>query len=83
MRRKARWEIRRADSPIVVYCMLQSTESPMRRNSASKACSSSAVSWRQSSMKFSREIPSGAFGGSAGGVKSGSYGRLGSQRTPK
>ena len=53
-------------------CSVQSTDRPSRRNSASKTCSSSAVSRSHSSMKFCREIATGCFGsGVAGGSKSG------------
>ena len=41
LRRNARWLVRRAAVPIVVYVSVQSTESPSRRHSASNACSSS------------------------------------------
>ena len=82
LRRNARWLIARAVASIVWYVCDQSTERPPRRHSASNAFSSSAVSVSHSSTKLRREIASCCLPGFSGGVNSGSYGRLGSQRTP-
>src|SRR5439155_10107330 len=82
LRRNPRWLVARHTVSIVVYWYRQSTLSPIRRQISSYAFSSSPVSCSHSSMKFRREIASGSFGRSAGGVNDGSYGRDGSHRTP-
>ena len=49
---------------------------------SSNACSSIAVSRSHSSTKFGREIGISRFSRFSGGSKPGSYGSVGSQRTP-
>ena len=62
--------MRWATSPIVVYVIDQSTDSPSVRQRSSKACSSLSVRRRHSSTKLGREMESGSRSdGSAGGVK--------------
>ena len=83
LRRNARWATAIESDEIVVYSLDQSTDRPSRRHRSSNACSSIWVSSSHSSMKFCRLIGTCFFGsGLAGGVKSGSYGSDGSQRTP-
>lgn len=87
LRRNARWLVARATRPIVVYVSDQSTDSPSRRHSASKTCSSAAVSRSHSATKLRRSIGVGSLRrssltGVAGGCQCGSYGSDGSQRTP-
>jgi hypothetical protein len=70
---------------MVEYSCRQSTERPMRRQSALKTSSSSRVSWRQSSMKSGRDTTRGGPFSSAavGGARRspGTLGAFGSQRT--
>ena len=89
LRRNASWLVRIVSSEIVRYVWVQSTLSPSWRKSASKCFSSSTVSVSHSSMKLRRLI--GIWSAalldllsppSYGGVKSASYGRDGSHRTP-
>ena len=56
----ASWEI-------VEYSKLQSTLTPMARQSSLKACSSRAVSSTHSSMKFFREMATLSLAGFSGG----------------
>ena len=81
--------LKRVEEEIVRYVWPHSTLSPRSRHSASKAFSSSTVSSSHSSMKLRRLI--GTWSAALllllsppenGGVKSGSYGSDGSQRTP-
>lgn len=74
---------------MVRYDWVQSTDRPSVRKSSSNCCSSCTVRRSHSSMKLRRDTGSwsAAFEDlpsppSNGGVKSGSYGRVGSQRTP-
>ena len=55
----------------------------MRRHKASKARSSSAVSWWHSAMKLGLLTGMSSGPGSSGGTKSGSKGSDGSHVTPK
>src|SRR5262249_53547790 len=86
-RRNARCAARWAGAPIVVYVVVQSTDRPSRRQTASYACSSIAVSRVHSSTKLRRDIRIGgclrsaAVRGGIGSGISGSYGNDGSQRT--
>ena len=84
LRRNARWLATSDRSPIVVYSCDQSTDRPSWRHSDSKISTSDSISRSHSSMKLRRLTDSCFFGsGFSGGVKSGSYGSDGSQRTPK